>query len=173
LIDNSSQNLLLAASGTISHGVLHGLAENQPGTMISVTNASPRITDTLVDRGHYGVVDSIVVNGITSAPYFDHVEVSDTHCAFHINDSTGATISNSYVHHNAYGLMVGASTRAQILHNNFLDNTVNIGSCAGVATSGSVNDNYFAGTVFDSSCISLVSSGNAPAPYTTDVGPRP
>jgi len=172
LIDNSSQPLGLAASGTISHGTLHGLLANQPGSMVAVNSASPRIVDTLVDRGYYGVVDSIVVNGAASTPVFDHMEVADTHCAFHFNSATGATITHSYVHHNVYGLMVYASTGGQILHNNFQDNTVNIGSC-NPGAAGNVSDNYFAGLPLDSSCLGLTLSGVAAGPYTTDVGPRP
>jgi hypothetical protein len=172
-IDNSSQELLLAASGTISHGVLHGLGPNQQGAMVSVNNASPRIIDTLVDRGSYQIVDSIIVSGATSSPYFDHMEVADTHCAFHFAGSTEATISHSYLHHNAYGMMVGSSPKVQILNNNFLDNSVNIGSCAPVVT-GDVNDNYFAGMPFDSTCVGLLALNRvAPAPYASDVGPRP
>src|SRR6185295_14706973 len=72
LIDNSSLPLLLAASGTISHGTLHGLSANQPGAMVAVNSASPRIIDTLVDKGNYPVVDSIIVNGASSTPFFDH-----------------------------------------------------------------------------------------------------
>src|SRR5262249_22345643 len=96
LIDNSSQGFALAGGGTISHGTIHGLLTSQAGPLISVNGASPHITDTLVDKGYFQAVDSVVVNGANSAPVFDHMEVADTHCAFHFNASTGATISHSY-----------------------------------------------------------------------------
>jgi hypothetical protein len=172
LMDNSPLGLNLAAGGTISHGTIHGLLMSQQGPLIAVNSASPHIVDTLVDKGFYGAVDSVVVNGATSVPVFDHMEVADTHCAFHFNASTGATISHSYVHHNAYGLMVGSSTGVQILHNNFQDNGYNVGTCA-VGVSGDLNENYFAGSPTDSTCVFLTVSASAPAAYTSDVGPRP
>jgi len=172
LIDNTSLGLALAADGTVSHGTIHGLSMNQQGPLITVTAGAPHVVDTLVDKGYFGAVDSVIVNGPTTAPVFDHMEVADTHCAFHFNSGAGVTISHSYVHHNSYGLMVGSSTGTQILHNNFQDNSINVGACS-VGISGSLNENYFAGAPTDSSCVFLTVSASAPAAYTSDVGPRP
>ena len=125
-------------------------------------------------EGLFQGVDMIVVGGAASAPLFDHVEVADSHCAFHFDTSTGATISNSFVHHNAYGFMVIGSTAGQVLHNNFEDNDINIGSC-GLAASLVVAANYFVGEPFgDGSCTTLSVTGvTPPGPYTTGVGPTP
>ena len=126
-----------------------------------------------MNQALYNGVDYVVVGGGTSAPVFDHVEVADSHCAFHFNDGSGAVISNSNVHHNAYGLMVIGSVNSQVDHNNFEDNSVNIGSCGG--GSAVVSNNYFAGDPFgDGSCPDLVVTGvTPPGPYTTGIGPRP
>jgi hypothetical protein len=114
----------------------------------------------------------IVVDGASSAPVFDRLEVADSHCAFHFNSANGATISNSFVHHNAYGLMVVGSLSGHVVHNNFQGNQVNIGSCAGGSTE--VKDNYFDGPAFDRSCARLAVTGTAPStPYPTGVGPAP
>jgi hypothetical protein len=114
----------------------------------------------------------VVVDGASSAPLFDHLEVADSHCGFHFNTGNGATISNSFVHHNAYGLMVIASLANHVNHNNFENNVVNIGSCAG--GTGELLDDYFAGPPFDRSCDRLMVTGASPmAPYPMGVGPSP
>jgi hypothetical protein len=173
LIDNSSQMLILASNGTISNGTMHGLGSNQPGTPIVIDNASPHVTNTVINQGSYGGVDMVVADGVGSAPVFDHVEVADSHCAFHFNQGNGATISNSFIHHNFYGFMVIASVAGHVLHSNFEDNAVaNIGSCSGGSTEA--KDNFFVGTVFDGSCATLQVTGTAPpTAYTTGVGPTP
>jgi hypothetical protein len=164
--------LSLASSGTLSHGVLHGLGDSQPGAALAISSASPHITDTLVDQGAYGAVDIITVDGATSGPVFDHVEVSDSHCAFHANQGSGLTISNSYVHHNAYGIMAIGATGTMISHSNFQDNSINVGSCVTTA-SGQLADDYFQGQPVDVSCGQFRLQNAVTAPYTTDVGPRP
>jgi hypothetical protein len=172
VIDTSSMMLVLSSNGTIGHGTLRGLGDSQFGTPVLITNASPQITNTSVTQALFGGIDMIVVDGSASAPLFDHLEVADSHCAFHFNQSNGATISNSFVHHNAYGLMVVSSLAGHIDHNNFEDNGTNIGSCAPSA-SEEVSGNYFAGVPFgDGSCQMLTVTGTTPAgPYTTGVGP--
>ncbi len=173
VIDTSGLLLVLSSNGTIAHGTLRGLGDSQYSSPVLISNASPQITNTSVTQALFGGVDMIVVGGSASAPVFDHVEVADSHCAFHINESTGATISNSFVHHNAYGLMVISSQAGHINHNNFEDNQINIGSCEG-GISDEVADNYFAGAAFgDGTCSSLAVSGTTPAaPYATGVGPN-
>jgi hypothetical protein len=166
LMDNSQQLLQLATTGTLSHGILHGAGA------VFVSGGSPKLVDTVVSQGEYNGVDMIIVSGASAAPVFDHLEVADSHCAFHFNQGAGATISNSFIHHNAYGLMVGGSLNNQIVHNNFEDEAINIGSCAGTA-SAQVTGNYFVGSPFDGSCQSLTASGTVTAPHTVDVGPRP
>jgi hypothetical protein len=170
VIESCDAMLVLASGGSIAHGTLHGLGQNQESTPVAVTDASPRITDTVVTQGAFNGVDMIVVDGDSSAPVFDHLEVADSHCAFHFNGGNGATITNSFIHHNAYGFMVVGSTSGHVVHNNFQDNAVNIGTCAGGSTE--VKDNYFGGPPFDRSCIRLMVTGAAPStPYATGVGP--
>jgi hypothetical protein len=171
VIDNSSAMLVLSAGGTIAHGTLHGLGDNQQQTPVYVSSASPHISDTAVTQGVYLGIDMIVVGGAGSAPVFDHVEVADSHCAFHFESSNGAVISNSWLHHNAYAFMLGASVAGQVVHNNFQDNLVNLGSCGGAALE--VADNYFEGAPLDDSCADLAVTGiTPPGPYDSGVGPR-
>ena len=174
VIDTSSTMLVLSSDGTIGHGTLTGLGDSQSGSPVLISNASPQITNTSVTQGLFGGVDMIVVGGSASAPLFDHVEVADSHCAFHMNQSTGATITNSFIHHNAYGFMVIESQSGHFNHNNWQDNDVNIGSCVS-GISDEVADNYFAGEAFgDGSCSSLAVTGTTPgAPYPTGIGPQP
>jgi hypothetical protein len=173
LVDTSSMILVLASDGSIAHATLHGLGDNQSYSPVQINNASPQITNTSVTQGLYGGVDMVVINGSASAPLFDHVEVADSHCAFHVNESTGATISNSFVHHNAYGMMTGLTQSGHFNHSNWEDNFVNIGTCAG-GISDEVAGNYFGGAPFDSSCDSLTATGTVTAPYATSVvGPQP
>ena len=106
VIDTSSTMLVLSSNGTIAHGTLRGLGDSQSGIAGADQQRSPQITNTSVTQGLFGGVDMIVVGGGHSAPLFDHVEVADSHCAFHFDESTGATITNSFIHHNAYGFMV-------------------------------------------------------------------
>jgi len=174
VIDTSSTMLVLSSDGTIGHGTLRGLGDSQSGSPVLINNASPQITNTSVTQGLFGGVDMIVVGGSASAPLFDHVEVADSHCAFHMNQSTGATITNSFIHHNAYGFMIIESQSGHFDHNNWEDNDINIGTCAS-GISDEVADNYFAGEAFgDGSCSSLAVTGTTPAaPYATGIGPQP
>jgi len=172
VIDNSSVMMVLSSDGTIAHGTLRGLGNAQSSSPVFISNASPHITDTSVTQGVYLGVDLIIIGGANSAPVFDHVEVADSHCGFHIGESGGAVITNSWLHHNAYAFMLGASVAGHINHNNFQDNLVNLGTCYG--TSLEVKDNYFEGAAFDDTCGNLTVTGTAPAgPYTTGVGPQP
>jgi hypothetical protein len=172
VIDTSSQMLVLSSNGTIAHGTLRGLGGSQSGSPVLINNASPQITNTSVTQGLFGGVDMIVVGGSSSAPLFDHVEVADSHCAFHINQSTGATITNSFIHHNAYGFMVVDSQSGHFNHNNWEDNGVNLGTCES-GISDEVADNYFAGVPFgDGTCTSLTATGSVTAPFTTGIGPQ-
>jgi hypothetical protein len=170
VIESSDALLALASTGSIAHGTLHGLADRQSSTPVEISSGAPRITDTVVNQGGYNSVDMIVVSGAEAAPVFDRLEVADSHCAFHFDSGNGVTISNSSLHHNAYGLMVVGSVSGHVVHNNFQDNTVNIGACSG--GSSEVTDNYFAGPAFDRSCARLMVTGASPSqPYPTGVGP--
>jgi hypothetical protein len=172
VIDNSPVMMVLSSNGSIAHGTLRGLGAAQSSSPVFISNASPHITDTSITSGLYPGVDMVIVGGLSSAPVFDHVEVADSHCAFHINESTGAVITNSWVHHNAYAFMLGTSVDGRIDHNNFQDNFVNLGTCA--SASLQVQDNYFEGAAFDDSCANLTLTGATPAaPYMTGVGPQP
>lgn len=170
LVDGSARLLSLGSDGTISHGSLHGLGSSQQATPVAISG-SPHLVDTVVDKGIYGGLDLVVIGGAGSAPVFDHVEVADSHCAFHVNDAAGMTLTHSYVHHNAYAIMAGSQPAAVFSHNNFQDNSINIGSCG--AITADVQENYFAGEPFDGSCLTLTAGSSAIAPYAADVGPRP
>jgi hypothetical protein len=171
LIDSSLGMLLLQSSGSISHAVLHGLGTPQQSDPVVVQDASPHLTDVLIDSANQGA-DMVAVNGATSGPVFDHVEVTQSHCAFHFNEGSKATISGSYVHDNVYGLMVIYSKSTQVSGSNFVANYVNIGSCASggsVTATGVFFDNKPA---FDSEC--LAQTNATPAANTVPgAGPRP
>lgn len=168
-IDNSAHLANLASGGTISHSQWHALGASQAGVVMQITSASPQISDTLIDNSNQNT-DMVHVTGATSAPVFDHVDISNAHCALHFEQGTACSITNSNLHDTQYGLMVLGSTANTITHNNFQSNKNNIGSCYG--GSATISDNYFQGAAFDATCSSLTSSGNAPAAFT-DVGPRP
>lgn len=174
LIDTSSAMLVLSSNGTIAHGTLRGLGDGQSESPVLINNASPQITNTSVTQGLYNGVDMIVIGGSASAPLFDHVEVADSHCAFHISESTGLTISNSFVHHNAYGMMTFESQSGHLNHNNWEDNSIHIGTCVS-GISDEVAANYFDSAPFgDGSCDSLTATGTVTVPYATNVvGPQP
>src|SRR5206468_2536949 len=46
VIESCDAMLVLASGGSIAHGTLHGLGQNQASTPVAVTDASPGITDT-------------------------------------------------------------------------------------------------------------------------------
>jgi parallel beta-helix repeat protein len=170
LVDTSAELISLASDGTIAHGAFHGLGDQQQASPVLISG-SPRITDTVIDKGEYGGIDIIVISGAASAPVFDHVEVADSHCGFHVNDGSGITITNSNIHHNAFAMMLEGSQNSVFTHNNFQDNTFNLGSCAGATANA--QQNYFAGSPVDGSCTSLTIGTSAAAVYSSDVGPRP
>jgi Right handed beta helix region len=171
LIDTADALLDLSSSGSISHAVMHGAGKAQSDIPILISSASPKFTDVLIDNGpgKGGSPDTVIIKGAASAASFDHVEISSSHCTFHFNGGSGCSITNSYIHDAAYGLMVEASQNNKIEHNNFQNNTANLGECR---SGGSVNatGNYFQGSAFDDSC-QLTSSDDKDAPFT-DVGPR-
>jgi hypothetical protein len=173
LIDGSSDLLALASNGTVAHGTLHGIGIDQRGTPVGIDAASPVFTDTVVNNGFMSGIDMIVISGAGAAPMFDRMEVADSASAFTFSGGAAATISNSFIHHNAYGVTMGNSTASHIVGNNFQDNGVNIGACTVAGTE--VKDNYFAGAPFDDTCNTwLKVTGTTPAtPYTTGVGPMP
>ena len=167
-IDNSSNMLYLAADGTIDHGSFHGLGSAQGADPIVVSNSSPHLTDVLVDTANSGS-DMIQLNGTGSAPVFDHMEVTQSHCAFHFNQGVNATISNSNIHGNQYALMVEGSMNTQFESSNLTQNGVNVGQCFGGSVH--VSSCYASGALFDSSCSGQSSTTPASSPLS-GVGTR-
>jgi hypothetical protein len=168
-IERSSYLLKLLGDGTIAHGTLHGLGAAQSNHPIEIDNASPQLSDLLVDSSNSGV-DMIVLGGTGSAPLFDHLEVTQSHCAFHFNQGTGAIIRGSYVHGNVYALMVEGSMSTRIESSNLVSNSVNVGECLGGSVM--VAQSYVQGTLFDSSCNGQGFQGGVTSPLS-GVGPRP
>jgi hypothetical protein len=166
-IDTSSNLLMLASDGAIDHGVLHGRGANQADDPIQINAASPQLTNLLLDEAN-PYTDFVQLNG--GSPLFDHLEVTSAHCAFHFNSGMAATISNSNVHDNLYGLMVEASEGTQVVSSNFVNNDNNIGTCTtGDVTATSV---YFDDAAFDGSCNTQSNQSPSGQPLT-DVGPQP
>lgn len=151
LVDTSSQLASLSADGTIQHSQFHGLGDAQSDVPFAVTSASPKVSDTVIDKGKAGGVDLIVVNGPTSAPEFDHVDVADAHCVFHFNEGKDAKITNSTIHNAAYGIMVVGALNMVVQGNNFEKDSTNIGTCVGGDVS-SVGNYFEAGEPFDDAC---------------------
>jgi hypothetical protein len=164
VVDTSSATASIGSDGSITHGAFHGNDASTPS--FQVMNASPHITDTVFDHGSMGS-DYIIVNGTGSAPVFDHIEVTQSHCAFHNNQGM-ATITNSYIHGNAYALML-ESSMTSFQNSNLENNGIEIGDCfGGTAT---LTGCYVQGTTFSgTTCGSANSPAAAPL---TGVGPRP
>jgi hypothetical protein len=146
------------------------IGDEPGGTPFLVDAASPQVSDTLIDNANSGT-DLIVVNGASSSPLFDHVEVLKSHCAFHLNEGKDITIQNSNVHDSVYGMMVSAAVGTQITDSNFVNNAdVHIGVC--ITGDVTVTGSYFDKAAFDTTCSSQTNT----LPSTTelkDVGPRP
>jgi parallel beta-helix repeat protein len=170
LVDTSSQLASLSADGTIKHGQFHGLGDLQGGSPFTVNNASPQVIDTVIDKGSVGGVDLIIVEGAASAPVFDHVEVADAHCVFHLSSGKQVTITNSIIHDSSYGMMITGAVGTLVRGNNFEKNGTNIGVC--ISGDVSSEGNYFGGgEAFDSSCEKQSNTGAVSAPLS-GVGPR-
>lgn len=163
---------MLSSGGQISKGAIHGLGASQSMSPVSITGASPMLSDVLLDNANGGV-DMVVVNGGTSSPQFDHMDIAQSHCAFHFNAGTGIKITNSNVHGNAYALMVEASAGTVVSGSNLYANaSVNIGACSGGSVSAS--GNYYSGitAAFDGSC-STMQNTNPVSSMISTAGVRP
>jgi hypothetical protein len=172
VLGNSRLLLHLMSSGTVAHATMHALGEPQSsvGDAIVIDDASPHIVDSTADNGSGGA-DLIQVNGAASAPLFERMEVSGSHCAFHFNESTNATIKSSYIHDTSYGLMVVYGTESLLTGNNFERNGVALGLCIG-GGNATFRGNYVDGTFTDSSCSALRNEEPAVSPIP-GVGPGP
>jgi hypothetical protein len=172
VLGNSRQLLHLMSSGTIAHATMHALGEVQSsiGDAIVIDDASPHITDSTVDNGSSGA-DLVQVNGASSAPIFERMDVSHSHCAFHFNTSTNATIKSSYIHDCNYGLMVVYGVDSLLTGNNFERNSFALGLCLG-SGSATFRGNYVDGTFADSGCTNLQNESPAISPIP-GVGPGP
>ena len=163
-IDTSTSSANVASDGTINHGSISGEDTHTPAFMVN--NASPHVTDTVFHHGSMGS-DYIIVGGTGSAPIFEYIEVANSHCAFH-NNAGVVTVSNSYIHNNAYALML-ESSMTNFSTTNFENNQINIGDCFG--GTASLNGCYVQGTTFTgTNCGSASSPAGSPL---TGVGPRP
>ncbi len=157
----------LASSGTVQYGAVHSLGSAQSASPVAISNASPVFTDVLFDAANSGI-DMIVVS--QGSPSFDHVEVTQCHCAFHFNSGQNISVKTAAIHDVAYVLMNITAANTHFETSNFTSNTVNIGDCtSGGSFTGS--GNYATGAMFDGSCASQVNSAPASSPLT-GVGPR-
>jgi len=169
-VDSARTFVNLASDGTISHGAFHGLDSTSPA--FSINNASPHISDVLMDHGSSSA-DTVIIGGAASSPVFDHVEITQCHCAFHINQGTNVTVSNSYLHGNAYAFMIEASS-TNVQNTNMSNNGINIGDCFGgtAHVSGSYVPPPPSPPMFDATCMGQTNTNPAGSPLT-GVGPRP
>lgn len=170
LIERSDAALTLASTGTITKSVIHGRGVDQISAPVQIIGGAPQLTDVLIDNAR-GNVDMIVVSGTTTSPKFDHLEVTQSHCAFHFNEGQGITLTNSYVHDNSYALMVYGSKGNQLSGNNFVSNSVHIGVCSGgtMTTSG----NFFSSAAFDQGCGATLTNTAPAGAMLQGAGVRP
>jgi hypothetical protein len=171
VLGNSRQLLHLMSSGTIEHATMHALGEVQStiGDAIVIDDSSPRIADSTVDNGSTGA-DLVQVNGTGSAPTFERMDVSHSHCGFHFNTSTNATIKDSAVHDCTYGLMVVYGMKSLLTGNNFERNTYALGLCLG--GTATFRGNYVDATFADGTCSAMLN--DAPATWPLPLaGPGP
>jgi len=118
--------------------------------------------------------DTLVQTGGTMT--LDHIDVGNTsttgdHCAFHINAGSAIAVSYSNITDTSVGLMIGGTTGANFMYNNF-DNIMNLEDISsGVLNSGGVFDhNYITGTP---TTIQGITITNPEAIAVATAGPRP
>lgn len=172
LIEQSSNALILRASGPVTKTVIHALGSSQSGPPVDIADSSPTFTDVLIDQSNAGT-DHIVVAGASSSPQFDHMELTGCHCAFHFNDGTNINVTNSYIHDNYYALMLYGTKNVKFSNTNMVTNrTTHLGLCSG-GTLTSMG-NFFSGTntAFDGSCTSQTNTAQATS-MLQGVGYRP
>jgi hypothetical protein len=172
-IQTSQNGLDLHANGTVTKTTYVGLGQNQSGSPVAVWDSSPSLTDIQISGGN-NFHDCIIVNGATSAPQFDHTEVSSYHCAYHFNDGTNITVSNSYIHDNAYAVMVSGVMPFHFTTSNLVNNsTANIGECFGAAGAVTASGNFYGGAMaFDSTCVNQTNTSPSNT-MLTSAGFRP
>jgi hypothetical protein len=151
-IDQSQAGLSLSSNGTISKTTFTGLGASQNQPAMSIMDASPTVTDFKAAGGNGGQ-DSIIVNGTSASPQFDHVEVTSYHCAFHFNSGKGISITNSNIHDNYYAVMVSSVAPFTFMNSNLTGNqTANIGDCSTGAAVTATGNYYGGAAAFDSLC---------------------
>jgi hypothetical protein len=168
-IDSSDQLLLLQSDGVLQYCTLHGEGADQVLSPVVIDHASPVFADVTLDRGNTSV-DLVTLDGPDAGPHFDHVEVSQGHCAFHFNTGYNAAITHAFIHDTQYALMVEQSVNSQISASNLTQNAQNIGQCVGGSFVG--NGNYVEGDVFDTSCVGQPNN-SAAASALSNVGSAP
>jgi hypothetical protein len=166
-IDTSSAALSIGAASTFRYGTVHSLGVAQAASPLSIAAASPTFTDVVFDNANAGV-DMIVISG--GGATFDHVEVTQCHCAFHFGAGQNITVRGSTIHDNAYALMNYGALNTRFEGSNLTVNTVNIGICTGGTFVGV--GNYAAGSMFDTTCATQMNTTPS-ATALTGVGPRP
>ncbi|HVY48135.1 MAG TPA: hypothetical protein VHB21_19740, partial [Minicystis sp.] len=167
--DTSNQLMALASDGTVSHSTFHAFGMNQQGDPVTISSASPHVSDSTFDNANQ-YADHIAVSGSASSPQFDHLELSQAHCGFHFNQGIGITVSNSYMHDLAFAMMVEASLQTKVTLSNAENNQNNFGRCMGGDVT--LSSDYVEGPPFDTYCTGQMDDTPANAPLS-GVGPRP
>ncbi len=152
----------LRSSGHLTHAALHGAGAGQTTDSVAILDASPVLSYVLADGANRGN-DFFRVDGDTSAPVFDHVDVSTAHCGFHFNGGTGIRVTSTVAHDLAYGIMVLQAQDLQVSGSDFTMDDVVVGICGGGTVA--LSDVYADKVLFDASCADQSSTTPAAAPH--------
>ena len=156
------------ASGDPTFSPVNEVSIDDVNCTLTILDASPTVTNSKFD-GSGALVDMVRVGG-NSSPVFDHLYISDAHCAFHTNGgvNTKPRISNTVMERLAYGVM--AYTTKPVMENNvFRGNAYDVGFCfeATADNAAELRTNYYqSGTAgIDPSCFQI--GVDEPKPATT------
>ena len=156
------------ASGDPTFSPVNEVTIDDVNGTLTILNASPKVTNSKFD-GSAALVDMIRIGG-NSSPVFDHLYISDAHCAFHANggNNTKPRITNTVMERLGYGIMAYA-TKPVMENNVFRGNGFDVGFCfdATNANAAELKNNYYqSGSAgVDPSCFQI--GVDEPTPATT------
>jgi parallel beta helix pectate lyase-like protein len=170
------------AAGAIRKSRLEGMAN---GGIFVGTGADLTISDSVIRTSD---TDLIVLAG--GRLHIEYSQLGDTgcvagptpcepprsyeHCGLHTTSSAALRIDHTVFKEAVYGMMLGYTTGAQINHNNFLGNGVDIENIGGLSDID-ITQNYFDGrraNIADGAQPFRQDATPLPSPFA-DAGPRP
>jgi hypothetical protein len=154
------------ASGDPTFSPVNEVSIDDVNGTLTILDASPKVTNSKFD-GSAALVDMIRIGG-NSSPVFDHLYISDAHCAFHANggNNTRPRITNTVMERLGYGIMAYA-TKPVLENNVFRGNGFDVGFCfdATSANAAELKNNFYqSGSAgIDPSCFQIGVDEPAPA----------